>query len=297
MLPLVCLDVDGTLVGSAGAPSDELWQAAARARERGQHLTLCTARIARGKTRAWAERLDPDGLHVFHTGAALWHPSTGDVYPTPVPETAIEEAARLAGQRRWVFEAYSWDELAVESDEPLAVRHAELLGLPHERRSIDALSSPVVRLQWVVPIGDLDAALESAPGGCRASGATSPSMPDAAFVSLTAEEVSKAAGVTMVADHLGVPLAAVMMVGDGHNDLPAMGVVGWPVAMGDADPGVTAAARFVVASVDRNGAAEAIDQSAELSGVTGPDLLRHSPSPHPSPPSTIHASRCFDDLP
>src|SRR5688572_11767765 len=70
VLPLICLDVDGTLVGSTGSPSDELWTAAERARGRGQRLTLCTARLAAGATRDWAEQLDPDGWHVFHTGAA-----------------------------------------------------------------------------------------------------------------------------------------------------------------------------------------------------------------------------------
>jgi hydroxymethylpyrimidine pyrophosphatase-like HAD family hydrolase len=43
-----------------------------------------------------------------------------------------------------------------------------------------------------------------------------------------------------------------------------MAAVGWPVAIGDADPDVIAAARIVVAAVDDDGAAEAIDQSAEL---------------------------------
>ena len=264
MLPLICLDVDGTLVGSSGAPTDQVWNAAARARARGQHLTLCTARVALGPTRDWAERLDPAGLHVFHTGGALWRPSTGEVVANPLPDGAVEEAAKVAADRGWVFEAYAWDELAVDSDEPLAVEHAALLGLEHQRRSIDSLRGAVVRAQYVVPIGDIEAAIASAPPGCLASGATSPSMPQAAFVSVTADGVSKAAGVASVADHLGASMAEVMMVGDGHNDLSAMAVVGWPVAIGDADPAVLAAARLVVAAVDDGGAAEAIDRSAEL---------------------------------
>jgi Cof subfamily protein (haloacid dehalogenase superfamily) len=264
VLPLVCLDVDGTLVGSVGAPTEALWRSADRARARGQHLTLCTARVAIGPTRDWAARLDPDGLHVFHTGGALWRPATDEVVARPLPDGAVEAAARNAAEHGWVFEAYAWDELAVDSDAPLAVAHAELLGIPHRRRSLDALSSAVVRAQYVVPIDELDVALTGAPDGCTASGATSPSMPQAAFVSVTAAGVSKAAGIASVAEHLGAAMDDVMMVGDGHNDLSAMAVVGWPVAIGDADPAVVAAARLVVADVDDDGAAEAIDRSAHL---------------------------------
>lgn len=264
MLPLICLDVDGTLVGSSGSPTDEVWDAAERARARGQHLTLCTARVALGPTRDWAARLDPTGLHVFHTGGALWRPSTGEVVENPLPDGAVEYAARIAADHGWVFEAYAWDELAVDSDAPLAVEHAALLGLEHRRSSIDSLHGAVVRAQYVVPIDEIEAAIDAAPPHCIASGATSPSMPQAAFVSVTAEAVSKAAGVASVAEHLGAAIGEVMMVGDGQNDLSAMAVVGWPVAIGDADPAVIAAARLVVAAVDEGGAAEAIDRSAGL---------------------------------
>jgi hydroxymethylpyrimidine pyrophosphatase-like HAD family hydrolase len=89
-------------------------------------------------------------------------------------------------------------------------------------------------------------------------------MPGAAFVSITAAGVSKAEGVAAVADDLGVLVSDVMMVGDGHNDLPAIRSVGWGVAMGNAEPEVLAAARLIVASVDEHGAAQAIDASASL---------------------------------
>ena len=91
-------------------------------------------------------------------------------------------------------------------------------------------------------------------------------MPGAVFVSVTAERVSKADGVAAVADDLGVPLSDVMMVGDGHNDLSAVEAVGWGVAMGNAEPALRDAARLVVADVDEDGAAQAIDASAGLGG-------------------------------
>ena len=151
VLPLICLDVDGTLVGSAGAPSEALWSAAERARGRGQRLTLCTARLAAGPTRTWAERLDPDGWHIFHTGAARWHPGAGEVRTSPLPAEAVARCAESATWHDWVFEAYSWDDYVVDSDARLAREHAGLLGLPLVRRPLTSLAEPVVRVQFVVP--------------------------------------------------------------------------------------------------------------------------------------------------
>ena len=83
---------------------------------------------------------------------------------------------------------------------------------------------------------------------------------------VTVDTVSKAAGIRAVAADLGASTDEVMMVGDGHNDLSAMAAVGWGVAMGNAEPEVIAAARLVVADVDDDGAAQAIDASARLGG-------------------------------
>lgn len=266
VLPLVCLDVDGTLVGSAGAPSDRLWDAAARARGRGQHLTLCTARLAAGATRDWAARLDPDGLHIFHTGAAIWCPSTGEVQTDALTPEAVAEAVAVGDEHDWVTEVYTWDDFAVDSDAPLAIDHAVLLKLPHRRRPLDAVEGPVVRVQWVVDASEAAAAVAAAPSGCTASAASSPSMPGAAFVSVTNVSVSKASGIATIASRMGVAMDEVMMVGDGHNDVPAMRAVGWPVAIGDGAEVARAAARIVVAGVDDDGAAEAIERSVTLPG-------------------------------
>jgi Cof subfamily protein (haloacid dehalogenase superfamily) len=269
VLPLICLDVDGTLVGTAGEPSDSLWASAEAARLRGQRLTLCTARLAAGPTRTWAERLDPLGWHVFHTGGARWNPASGEVRVEALPPGAVAACQEVAAARGWVLETYSWDDYVVDSDDPLAVQHAALLALPHRRRPVSDLRDEVVRVQFVVHRADLDAAVAAAPAGTSASAATSPVMSGAAFVSITAAGVSKDAGIAAVADDLGVPMSDVMMVGDGHNDLSAIEAVGWGVAMGNAEPEVIAAARLLVADVEEDGAAQAIDASASLGAGSG----------------------------
>ena len=134
MVPLVCLDVDGTLVGPSGSVTDPVWAAAHAARARGQHLALCTARGAFGSAWQMASRLDADGWHVFHAGAAVVHTGTGEVRSMALADTHLDAAAELAGEHGWVLEYYSAREYTVDHDDPLAVAHAGLLGAPYRRR-------------------------------------------------------------------------------------------------------------------------------------------------------------------
>ncbi|WP_020379589.1 HAD hydrolase family protein [Candidatus Microthrix parvicella] len=264
MLPLICIDVDGTLIGSSGVPSDGVWAAAEAAVARGQHLAICTARVAVGPTWDYAQRLDPTGVHIFHSGATLIHADTREVNGEEVSEPTIAACEALAAMRGWVLEYYSAFEIACPSTDPLAEAHAGLLGIPHVPRGRDALTGPVVRLQFVVPIGDTDTVLAAVPESAQGTAATSPAMAEAAFVSVTKAGVSKASAITKLACSMGIGTGSVMMVGDGHNDVSAMEVVGWGVAMGNADPSALAASRIKVGHVDDDGLAEALALSTTL---------------------------------
>ncbi|WP_424980796.1 HAD hydrolase family protein [Labedella phragmitis] len=56
------------------------------------------------------------------------------------------------------------------------------------------------------------------------------------------------------ADGLGIALDHVAYVGNDLGDLPALRLVGWPIAVADAHPAVLAVARVVLASRGGDGA-------------------------------------------
>lgn len=259
MIALVCIDVDGTLVGSSGDVRPAVWDAVARVRARGVRLAVCSGRPAFGRARDYAARLDPDGWHVFQNGASVVHLPTGASRSHHLPAAAVAllvERARATGR---VLELYGDDDYVVERDGPLARAHADLLGVPYRPRGLQALGDAVVRAQWLVPHAEVPAVLAEPHADLSLQPSLSPVMPETTFVNMTPAGVDKAAAVRHVAAQYGIPLAQVMMVGDGLNDVSALRAVGHPVAMGNAEPEVHTAARTRVADVDEDGLVEALE--------------------------------------
>ena len=263
MLPLICIDVDGTLVGPTGIPTDAVWAAADAAVGRGQHLALSTARGAMGSTYEWAQRLDPSGWHVFHAGGALVHTGTGETVEEALDEAVVDTAVEASRAHGWILEFYDARDYRVNDASPMAVDHASLMGVPHSFGSRDDISS-IVRVQFVVPHAEVAGVTEVMRELAEVSTATSPVMTDATFVSITPHGVTKATAIAQIAATLGATMADVMMVGDGHNDLVAIAAVGHGVAMGNAQPEVAAAARHHVGNVTDDGLAEALELSRHL---------------------------------
>jgi hypothetical protein len=259
MIGLICIDVDGTLVGSSGEVAPEVWDAAGRVRERGIHLAVCSGRPAFGLARGYAERLGPDGWHVFQNGASVLHLPRSETRSRALSAQSIAALVARARATGRVLELYSDTEYAVERDVPRARQHAQLLGLPWAPRDLLSLNGAVVRAQWVIPHEEADTVLSEPHEGLNVAHSLSPVMPDTSFMNVTPAGVDKSTAVRLVAEQYGVPLESVMFVGDGANDVTAMQLVGAPVAMGNAEPAVKEVARHEVAHVDDGGLIEAFD--------------------------------------
>ncbi len=264
MLGLVCIDVDGTLVGTGGVVPDRVWQAAERARAAGIHLALCSGRPAVSLTREYAVRLDPQGWHIFQNGASIVNVGTGESSSAAFPQQALLDLVERSRQTGRLLEVYTDDDYAVERGTDLARRHADLLALPFQTRDLLSLAGQVVRVQWVVPRSEAAAVMAEPHEGLTLHPAGSPVMPDTMFISVTREGVDKGSAIRQVAGAYGVPLDRVMMVGDGHNDVLAMQAVAYRVAMGNADAEARAEANHFVGHVDEGGLADALDLAMTL---------------------------------
>lgn len=265
---LVCIDVDGTLIGAAGVVEPDVWRALERARVAGIHLAVSSGRPGFGITRELAERIDPDGWHTFQNGASVVNIATESSLSAPLPPPAVEMLVSRARETGRLLELYTDDSYAFVGESERSREHAALLGVPFEPRTMEMLHGSIVRALWLIPHDDVDSVLAEPHPGLETSRSTSPMMPDTCFINMTREGVDKGSALRAMASEYDIALAEVMYVGDGHNDAAAMRLVGCPVAMGNADFEAKAAAVRTVAHVDEGGLVEALELAIEMNDHT-----------------------------
>ncbi|GHG06297.1 hypothetical protein GCM10017783_18610 [Deinococcus piscis] len=264
MLALVCIDVDGTLVGTNNEVRDDVWAALEEARAAGIRLVLCSGRPAFGRAREYAERMQPGGWHVFQNGASVVRVDTGESLSSEFPAAELRDLLDAAERSGELLEVYTDAAYASTLRDNYAQEHADLLGVPFPPLWPAELEGTPVRAQWLIRYEQLEAIKAMTPASVDLHPAGSPRMRDTLFVSMTAPGTSKGTAIQRIAQTYGIPLERCMMVGDGENDLQALAVVGHPVAMGNAEPIVKAAARYQVGHVDAGGLLEALALAQQL---------------------------------
>jgi Cof subfamily protein (haloacid dehalogenase superfamily) len=261
LIRLVGIDVDGTLVGSAGRVHPDVWKAAERARASGIHLALCSGRPAFGLALDYARRLDPDGWHLFQNGASVLDLGRQQSRSVTLPADEVNGFVAEARRTGRLLELYSDTAYVSESTSQWAKDHADLLGVPFEFHTFDSLRDPIVRAQWLLPHEEARQWATTARPHLEVALSSSPLMPETTFVGITRAGVSKGSALRAIAQEYGFDLADIMYVGDADNDLSALEIVGHPVAMGNAAQSVLRIAETTVGHVDDGGLAEALERA------------------------------------
>lgn len=264
MIELICIDVDGTLVGRAGSVSDKIWTAAAAARARGVRLAICSGRPGFGLARHFAERLDATGWHAFQNGASVVNLMDGSTRSSVMDSAIVTQLIATSRRTGRALELYTDTDFVVEADTDRTRRHAALLGVPFRVRDLDSLTAPIVRAQWLASHSDVEAIMAFPIDGLTMLPSLSPVMADTTFVNMTVAGVDKAQAIGVMAKAYDIPLAHVMMVGDGANDVTALRLAGASVAMGNSEHEALKVARYTVGDVDTDGLVDAFALAARL---------------------------------
>lgn len=254
------IDLDGTLVGRDGV-NERVWEPLDELRRAGWRLSVCTGRPGRGAALEVARRLEPEGLHVFESGAVVLD-TDGRVRAATTLSAELVAAVAAFGTRHDVtVEAYTEDGrfLVADRADPLVIAHEALLEIEAEVGPWPP-SAPVVRMLWNLPTPRWEALRETAgllTARLSAHEGRSPRMPGVSFISLTAAGVSKATGVRAVLEAYGLTPERAAMAGDNHNDLEALRLVRWRYVPTDGAAEARALADMLIAPPEEGGVGEA----------------------------------------
>lgn len=265
MIPLVVLDLDGTVIDSKNQTPGCVWQMAEKLQTAGIQLAVATGRPRVGAAKRIAEAFGPSSPHIFQSGALIAYPDGQVVKLQVLKEAQAKMLVNHARAKNLMLELYTATSLYVERTTPLGSRHSELIGASPIVRNLEEVASnePVVRAQWVIPDDKVHLAQELNLTGVQASCNTSPVLPGITFISITAQNVSKGSAIKVLAENQKVNLKDVMAVGDSLGDLSMLEQVGHPIVMGNAPESMQE--RFpTVSHVDDCGAAEAMEQALKL---------------------------------
>jgi len=258
---LVALDLDGTVVGSDLVVHERVRAAVQAAQARGVAFTIVTGRMF-AAAKPFADALGIVGPIVCYQGAGIFDLATGKILQeTDVAQDVTRDV--LARAKRDVFHAqcYANDRLYVDDMNRFTKTYVDLAQVEPVLvpSLIDAFATQsTMKIVLVDDAPRATAYVDTMREFLGARAYVTRSHPD--FVEILDPHVNKGRALQFVADHHGVPLEAMMAVGDSWNDVPLLETAGFGVAMGSAPPELLARAQAVVADVAHDGVAEAVER-------------------------------------
>lgn len=261
MIRLVALDLDGTLISSTLRVSERVKETISRARDLGIVFTLVTGRMF-AAARPFAAAVGIDGPIVCYQGAAIYVVSTGErLAHHPVSAEVTERVFRAAENDGVRPLGYFNDELYTEANDKYTREYVDLARVePHIVPSLIEFfkDRPSTKLNCVTDIEKADAYVMRLTDLLGDTGYVTRSQPQ--FVEVLDSGVDKGRALSVVARYYDASVQETMAIGDSWNDVPLLAAAGKAVAMGTAPPELLARADAVVAGVEHDGVAEALER-------------------------------------
>ena len=258
---LVAFDLDGTLLGEELLLRPRVLSAIRRMQERGVLGCIVTGRMYRAAL-PFVRQLEFTAPVVCYQGAAVIDPQTDEVLQdVPLPNAEALLLETYARENGLHIQLYANDRYYCEEYNDYAALYAKISGVepvivPSLRRQFEAwdatkaciIAEPDVILEHLTRVQSL----------CGDRAYVTRSI--AYFLEVMNSKVNKGKSLEIVARSLGIPLSEVMAIGDSWNDSPLLQAAGFGVAMGSAPPELRDVADAVVADVENDGVAEAIER-------------------------------------
>lgn len=258
---LIVSDIDGTLVTKAKVLTPRARAAIDEAKRRGIGFAVASARPPVGLKSIIADL----GITVpvgAVNGGAIVRPDLSIVEQQVVPRDAVDRTVsilRRQGIDPWLFTDDAW-----------FLRDPNGAHVDHEARTIGLTPTVIEDFSQDQIAGALKlvGASHDHPhlAECERilqaelSGRALATRSQTYYLDIVNAAANKGEAVIGIARNLGVPLEAVLTIGDGANDTPMFGVSGFSVAMGNSSEAVKNLASVVTDSNEDEGFAKAIER-------------------------------------
>jgi len=255
---LIAVDVDGTLLRSDRTLTEPVIEAVHRARDRGVHVVLSTARPPLNAQHVLRE-LGLETQMICFNGAVVCDGADLSVlYHQSMPAELCLHVAKIARKidgeiqvRADVVDKWYTDRFNPKKQPSEARNRPARVGTFEQ-----IFTEPVTRLTMLGRKQSM-ARLKKEISARYAKYVTTHHT-DERILQLSRKGVDKAAALEAVCEHYGVEQSRVMAIGDAPNDLPMMYWAGCAVAVANSYTEVLEMAHHQVASNNKHGVAEAI---------------------------------------
>lgn len=255
---LVALDLDGTLLDSNSNLEPSAREVIRQVQARGIGVTLATGRMFRSAL-PFARELNVHLPLIVYHGAMVKEPDTGAIlWQRFLSRDIIKILVQKARIYGMPFNIYLDDELYVEDIRPENKAYANRARVPlHKVDDVLAvLKSDPIKFVAVYHGPELNLLEEEVRGELGHQVYVTRSFPY--YLEIVHREASKARGLAVLAQILGIEPSEIMVIGDSFNDLEMFRFAGLAVAMGNAPPAVQAEAHYITGTNDQGGVAEAL---------------------------------------
>jgi Cof subfamily protein (haloacid dehalogenase superfamily) len=233
--------------------------AIAATRAAGSHFVLVTGRMFQA-VRPYALEAGLDDPVVCYQGAVVAEPVSGRwLRHVPIPLELAREAIAALNDEGFGLNCYVDDELYVAEVTPEARRYADFqnLRLHAVGNLLEWLDEPPTKLVVIDDPEVLDGLKQRMLARFDGRLYISKSLPY--FLEFASPDVTKAAGLDFVSEHLGFARERTIAFGDGENDIELVDWAGYGVAVANAHERVKEVASFVCPSVEEEGVAQVLE--------------------------------------
>jgi Cof subfamily protein (haloacid dehalogenase superfamily) len=223
------------------------------------HVVLVTGRMFQS-VRRYALEAGIDDPVVCYQGAVVAEPQSGKwLRHVPIPLDLAREAVAALHEEGFGMNCYVNDELYVAEITPGARQYADFqhLELHVVGDLLEWLREPPTKLVVIDDPIVLDGLEELMKARFDGRMYISKSLPY--FLEFASPNVTKAAGLDFLADHLGFAPDRTIAFGDGENDVELVAWAGYGIAVANAHERVKAVADFVCPPVDDEGVAQVLE--------------------------------------